>query len=307
MSARSKTTKPFAGNRLQSFVRFRPKVWAGLLLVVLAGLAGSFLWRQQLEVVAQDPRFQVTPDAVTITPPPPWIRTDVRSEVLRDAALVGKLSLLDDWDSLIGRVRQGFESHPWVASVKRITRRLPNSLEIELEYRRPVAAVESRSESGVVLLPVDGAGVRLPETDLSEAELRYLPRISEVLGRPMVGHGWEDPRVLGGIKLASTLYDVWRQLRLVEIIPSAHPIVQGDYRHYSYEIVTSGRTRIVWGAAPGDEQTAGESSVATKRQRLLDFAARNGRLDAIDGPASVDVRKELVVVPRTAKREESIK
>jgi hypothetical protein len=266
------------------------------------GLTGHFIWRQQLAVVAHNPQYQVTPEAIQITPPPPWVRSDIKTEVLRDAGLVGKLSLLDDWETLVARVRQAFESHPWIGSVARITRHLPNSLVIELEYRRPIAAVESSSQSGIALLPIDATGARLPEADLTDAELRYLPRISQVMGRPMTGHTWEDPRVLGGVKLAAALYDVWRQLRLVEIIPSAHPVVQGDVRYYSYEIVTSGRTRIVWGAAPGEEQLAGESPLATKRQRLVDFAASNGRLDAIDGPASVDVRKDLVVVPRTAKR-----
>ena len=302
MSSRSKHVKLAPRARWTSLIRLRPKVWGGLFIIVLLGAGGHLLWRHQAAGVARHPQYQLTPETVQITPPPAWIRSDIKSEALRDAGLPGNLSLLEDWDTLVARTRQAFEFHPWVASVQRITRRPPNSLQIELEYRRPIASVEASGPGGISLLPIDAAAVRLPEADLTDAERRYLPRISSVVGRPLVGHAWEDPRVVGGVKLTAALYDVWRQLRLVEIIPSPHPLVQGDSRFYSYEIVTSGGTRVVWGAAPGDEQSAGESPLATKRQRLLDYAAGSGRLDAIDGPASVDVRKTLVVVPRTAKR-----
>jgi len=303
MGTRSKPSKTAPPVNWRALVRFRPQVWVGLFLIVLLGGGGHLLWRQQSARVARQPQYQLSPDAVRITPmPPTWVRSDIKTEALRDAGLPGNLSLLEDWDTLLARVRQAFEFHPWVASVKRVTRGLPNSLEIELEYRRPVAAVESSGPGGISLLPIDATAVRLPEADLSEAERRYLPRISQVVGRPIIGKPWEDQRVLGGVKLVSVLQDVWRSLRLVEIIPSPHPLVQGDARYYSYEIVTSGGTRVVWGAAPGEEQSAGESAVGEKRQRLLEFAAKNGRLDALDGPGSVDVRKEIVVLPKVAKR-----
>jgi hypothetical protein len=96
---------------------------------------------------------------------------------------------------------------------------------------------------------------------------------------------------------------VWHRLRLVEIVPSPEPQARGDVRFYTFEIVTSGGTRVVWGAAPGVEALAGESPFADKRRRLLDFALGGGRLDDIDGPATVDVRGELVITPRAARRE----
>jgi hypothetical protein len=66
--------------------------------------------------------------------------------------------------------------------------------------------------------------------------------------------------------------------------------------------VTSGGTRIVWGSAPGKEATANESTANEKRQRLLDYAAQYQHLDSINGPAELDIRNELVVKPRTARR-----
>ena len=81
-----------------------------------------------------------------------------------------------------------------------------------------------------------------------------------------------------------------------------HPQIRGDESFYAFEIMTSGGTRIVWGAAPGHEHAAAESPFDDKRKRLLDYAAGPGQLDSIDGPASVDVRSDLVVLPRTARR-----
>ena len=90
--------------------------------------------------------------------------------------------------------------------------------------------------------------IRLPEDDLTEIERRYLPRISGITGRPLVGDVWDDPRVVGGAKIAAGLADVWQQLRLVEIIANPQSQTNGTSTSYAFEIVTSGGTRIVWGA-----------------------------------------------------------
>jgi hypothetical protein len=283
-------------------VRLRPRVFLVLALLIGLGFAAHFVWQKYAPAVAQHPQYRVTADDITITPPPPWIRSDIKTEVLRDAGLVGTLSVLDDWDALTQRVRDAFEMHPWVASVDKITKRLPTALDVELNYRRPVAAVESTETTGVTYLPIDERAIRLPDADLTDVERRYLPRISGVTGRPLVGDAWEDPRVVGGARLASALADVWEKLRLVEIVSPPQPQVRNDARVYSFEIITSGGTRILWGATTGEEITLGESPFPEKRQRLLDYASQHGKLESIDGPASLDVRSDLVVTPRTARK-----
>jgi hypothetical protein len=276
-------------------------VWAGLLVLSGLGVAGHFIWQRHRSTAALHPQYQLSPEAVHITPPPPWIRSDVKLEALRDAGLVGNLSLLEEWDSLVGRIRQAFEFHPWVASVGGVRRGLPGRLEIDVEYRRPIAAVESTGPEGAAVLPIDVHGIRLPDADLTDIERQYLPRITGVTGRPSIGDAWLDPRVLGGARLAAELTDIWHQLRLTDIVPSTHPDVRGDDRYYSFQIISRGGTRIVWGAAPGEELRAGESPAPAKRERLLEYATKQGRLDELDGPEAVDVRNELLVVPRTAR------
>jgi hypothetical protein len=285
-----------------SRILWRPKVWGSLSIVLAVGYGGHVAWKHFLPTVARHPQFQITAENIHITPPPPWIRADVKAEVLRDAALVGTLSVIDDHVRLQRRVRDAFAFHPWVAAVGQIKIGLPASLEVELRYRQPVAAVESVDGQTVSYLPIDATGVRLPDADFSDFERRSLPRISGVAGRPSIGESWSDERVTSAATLAARLADIWSQLRLVEIVPSMHAQVRGDASFYAFEIVTSGGTRIVWGAAPGREQEAAESPFDAKRKRLLDYAAGPGQLDSIDGPAAVDVRSELVVVPRTARR-----
>lgn len=297
------SSKPSEFESSRSPVRIRPRVFIVLALMVALGVASHYVWRHYAPSVAQHDQYRVTAEDIHITPPPPWIRSDIKTEVLRDAGLSGTLSVLDDWEPLAGRVRGAFEMHPWVDSVVRITRRLPSALEVELKYRRPVAAVESIESSGVNFIPVDANAIRLPDADLTDVERHYLPRISGVTGRPLVGDAWEDQRVVGGAKLAAALADIWQKLRLVEIVSLPQPQIRNDVKIFSFEIITSGGTRIVWGAAPGREQDAAESPFDAKRKRLLEYAASHGQLDSIDGPASVDVRSDkLVVHPRTARR-----
>jgi hypothetical protein len=279
---------------------FRPRVIAGLLFLLALGFGAHLLWQRGASTIARHPQYQLTAESIKITPPPPWIRSDLKGQVLRDAGLT-TVSVLDDWETLSRRIKDAFEFHPWVDSVDRITKRLPASLEIEISYRRPVAAVESGDSSGVSLLPVDRNAIRLPEGDLTEVERRYLPRISGVTGRPLVGDSWNDPRVIGGAKLAAALSDVWQQLRLVEIIAAIPSANSHNSQSYSFDIITSGGTRVVWGAAPGQESTSGESAFDQKRKRLMDYAAQYGQLESINGPEEIDVRSDLVIKPRTAR------
>src|SRR4051812_33944805 len=282
--------------------RIRPRVWACLAMLVGLGFGAHFLWLRAAPTVARDPQYVLAAERIQITPPPAWIRSDIKTQVLRDSGLVGTATVLDDWDSLAKRVKDAFELHPWVASVERITRRLPSSLDIEVKYRRPIAAVESSDPTGVMFLPIDAHAVRLPESDLSETERRYLPRVSGITGRPRVGDVWDDPRVIGGAKLAAQLADVWRQLRLVEIVANSQSSTHDEKLLYTFEIVTTGGTRIIWGATPGQESSSGDSPFDQKRQRLLDYASQYGKLESIDGPAVLDVRSDVVVTPRTARK-----
>src|SRR3981081_4378811 len=79
--------------------RIRPRVWACLAILVGLGFVGHFLWLRTAPTVARDPQYVLAADRIQITSQPPWIRSDIKSQVLRDSGLAGNLSVLDDWDT----------------------------------------------------------------------------------------------------------------------------------------------------------------------------------------------------------------
>lgn len=287
-----------AKNNTQSettgFIRLRPRIVMSLAVVMALGFFGHKLWQRYEPTVSRHPQYAITAERIVLPERPPWIQHDFRAEVLRDAGLVGELSLLDGGDTL-ARIKQAFEYHPWIESVGTVSKQLPAGIYVKAVYRQPVATVQTASDREMTLLPVDRNGIRLPENDLPMNQRVHLPRITGVTGRPSIGQIWSDPRVVSGVRLAAALTDAWHALRLVEIVPV--PSVKSSG---SFEIRTRGGTRIVWGAAPGEE-LGGESSFGEKLQRLQNYASQNRNLHTIDGPKSLDVRRDLRIQPRTAQ------
>ena len=126
--------------RRGGFVRLRPRLIASFVLLAGLGWGGHQLWQHQAPRISQHPQYALSPDHIHITPPPPWIHANIRGEALRNSGLVGALSVLDVDDQLRERIKAAFEFHPWVKSVEQIHKRLPAAIDIELVYRRPVAA-----------------------------------------------------------------------------------------------------------------------------------------------------------------------
>lgn len=224
---------------------------------------------------------------------------DVRSEVIRNAGLDGRLSTLDN--SFMSVVQDAFVLHPWIDSVGSIRKRFPGGVDVEVTYRKPIAVVEMSSPQGVMLIPVDQHAVHLPTGDVPEVYKRYLPRIQNIIERPPVGQRWDDLRMTGATDLAYRLADCWEQLSLVDILPSSRPEIMDEHRYFVYDLMTRGGTRIVWGAAPA-QSPPGEDNFDAKLARLRTCVAEMGPFDTVRSPAVVDVRNQLSVTPRTVKK-----
>src|SRR5262245_46652662 len=83
--------------------RIRPQGWACLALLMAMGVGANLLWKRTSPIVARDPQYLLSAERIQITPSPPWIRSDIKTQVLRDSGLIGTASVLDDWDSLSRR------------------------------------------------------------------------------------------------------------------------------------------------------------------------------------------------------------
>jgi hypothetical protein len=283
----------------RSFNRSRLRVALALSVIVALGWGLQAVWKQvEPSVIHREP-YLLTAERITMTPQPEWIASDIRAEVIRNAGLGQKLSILDD--AFMDVVQDAFALHPWIASVDKITKRYPAGVHVDVTFRKPVAVVELASEEGMLLVPLDAQGVVLPIADVPEIRKRYMPRIQNIVDRPPVGQKWDNPRVAGAVDLAIRLAGYWESLFLVDILPSTRPEILEEHRFYVYDLMTRGGTRVVWGAAPGISPP-GEADFATKLDRLKRCVSEHGPLDTVQSPAIVDVRNQLTVTPRTVKK-----
>ena len=242
--------------------------------------------------------YIIAPDQVFVTPPPAWIHADVKADVVRTAGL-GELDLRDP--QLVEKVSAAFSIHPWVAHVIEVRKRMPARIDVQLKYRRPVAAVEvaARSESG--LLFVDAEGVLLPSADFAPGQAKEYLRIAAGNETPagVYGTPWGSERIAGAARIAAAWEGEtadetgaqgqpkrWQRLKLYRIVP-----VQAAGGDFSYELHSPAGTRIIWGAAPGKE-SAGEPSPGDKIAKLEHFVADKGSLDR-DGVPAIDLRRDL--------------
>jgi hypothetical protein len=172
--------------------------------------------------------------------------------------------------------------------VDSVSKHYPGRVIVELVYRRPAAMVEVPGG----LFPVDEQAVLLPSADFSTADAWKYPRIVGIETQPLgpVGSSWGDRDLIGAVRIAIALRDVWDELRLHSIRRIATPSDSPAANFTEYELVTQSGAIIPWGHAPGSE-TAGELPVAEKIARLTrhiaeargsDETARQGGLDLRD-------------------------
>lgn len=289
----TRLTRPLTGGA-------RPVVIVVTLAIGLV-VGATVAWRKYGPQIVQDPRFQIDAERIEVTAQPPWIRADVKAEVVRDGSL-GDLSLLDD--QILKRIADAFAIHSWVAEVKGV-RKSPTGVAVELVYRRPVAMVEVVSNGKPGLIPIDEQGVLLPTADFSQDQARDFLRvaITELKSYGPIGTPWQDLRVADAARIAAVWGDQWRELKLYRIVAVDDPqaILARPQPTYEYELQTRPGSRILWGHAPGAEQLD-EGAAAEKIAALKSFVAEHGPLDADQKKLEIDVRSgsAVTVTPQTA-------
>jgi len=263
-------------------------------VVVCAALAGLlYAWQRWGEAGLDPAEYTVTQDRILVTPQPKWIHADVKAEVIRSAG-AAQLNLRDP--QLVEALAAAFTLHPWVEKVVRVQKHYPARVEVELEYRRPVAAVEVASQNEPGLLFIDAQGVLLPSADFAQGQAKEFLRIAAGNETPagVYGTPWGSERIAGAARVAAAWEDIgdgaikrWQTLKLYRIVP-----LQSSSGDLSYELRTQTDVRIVWGAAPGGEATD-EPSPEQKIATLEHHVADKGPLDRENAPATIDLRQNL--------------
>jgi hypothetical protein len=263
--------------------KFSAGLLAGLAIIVLLTAGSYFSWKKWGVPVTQRSEYRIAVDSIAVTPQPPWIPTDVREEAIRDGHLE-QLSIFDK--QLTRRLYQAFEMHPWVQRVNRVSKcRSLGKVQIELEYRRPVAWVEVPPgvlpNNEVGLLPVDGEGVLLPPKDFVAEQVDDFVRIAVAGLTPcgMPGTTWGDPRVTSAAQIAALITENFQDANLHRILASPRPGDIQDLGPPIFEVTTRQGARFVWGSAPGHEQP-GEPTAVQKSLRLIQLARSATKADA---------------------------
>lgn len=302
----SKTTKtvrriPQAVHAVRILLRPQhrgPILAAAVIGTALAGLL--YAWQRWGEPGLNPAEYTVTLDRIAVTPQPAWIHADVKAEVLRSAG-TAQLNLRDP--QLVEALAAAFVLHPWVKQVVRVQKHYPARVNVELEYRRPVAAVEVASQNEPGLLFVDATGVLLPSADFAQGQAKDFLRIVAGNETPAGVYGtvWGSERIAGAARVAAAWEETgvrgqgtedsapkrWQKLKLYRVVP-----LQSSSGEISYELHTADGARILWGAAPGSE-SPGEPSPEQKIAALEHLVADKGPLDRENAPATIDLRQNL--------------
>lgn len=262
---------------------FRPKVLL-ILALAISGWFGFHKLKDQLPDLSQQEQYQIDTRSLSLIPSPPhYVPIDLVDQVIKRNQLPEKISLLDR--DLVLKVAEAFQKHPWVQKV--VSVRKTNTVEVELQFRKPAAMVEFKQR----LLPVDNAGVLLPPEDFSVSDARRYPVISGIESVPAgpPGNTWGDVTVTGAAQLAEALGPHWKELEIVSIEAPPRMSEASSLDDLIYRLITTGGSEIVWGRSP-KSQRRGELRVDQKLGKLEKYYRDYGGFDRPHGPYEIDIR-----------------
>lgn len=267
---------------------FQPRVLIALAIVGAAMLLTPYL-RNWLPILEELPEYQFETARIQVSNPNRWVPRSFVQHLIDADQLPAHVSLLQP--GLAERIGRALAADPWVRQVVsvRVTR---SSVAADLEYRIPVLMVESRSGK----YPVDRDSALLPPLDFGVSDLQRFPLLKNVRTPPAgpAGTPWGDPVVLGAARLAEVLAPggdlsvYWDHFQLAAIEAPERTATTIQLEDLSYELVTRGRSRILWGRAPGADDL--EPTVPQKLARLADYLATHGTFESHGRPTRIDIR-----------------
>jgi hypothetical protein len=236
---------------------------------ILAGgcIAGWVAWQQLGGVLERNADSLLTGETIEVVGIPDWITSDLKWQALRSASLDTPLPLDDP--SLERRLARAFDMHPWVAQVVKVETRHPAAATVTIRCRVPVAMV--RVQGG--LLAIDAEATVLPSADFTPEAAAEYPLITGITTSPRGPEGspWGDRTVAAAAALTAAIGPEWQKLGLTE----CRAIPAGDANGgVWWELLGGDDLVIVFGRAPGEEQSGG-ASAAAKIARLAALADRH--------------------------------
>jgi hypothetical protein len=158
-----------------------------------------------------------------------------------------------------------------------VIRKGRQSLDVTVEYRRPVVFVPLNNKQGVYL---DGNGVVLPPEQATEESLRSCLAFegAEISFLPQAGAVVEDAPSQAAAKLASELAPVKAKLGLVKM-----KLDRTGSESFAFKLTDRPGNQIWWRGSDTDSKI-----VARIVQSLLDYQTSYGALEKPAGPYAFD-------------------
>ncbi len=245
-----------------------------VVLIAAAAVGVAFARRH----VARMPQYRVYP-AQLRAQAPPWCADELEKVTF-------PREYYSIFDSRLTRdVAEAYLASPWVKAVRRVEKRFPNQLDIELDLREPAAFVRLPEAS----YAVDPEGIHLPLAyERWDHDQRPLPLIFGVKTEPPApGKRWGDPGALAALAVLQALAAEPTILRQVHFVDVSNLDGVIDPQRSEVLLFTRRRVRVAWGRAP-NSTAFGEPSVACKLARLRRYLSRPSALS--DGTGSIDLR-----------------
>lgn len=273
-------------------VMFRPKV---LLWVGLAGAAFVIgpAMAQFLPDLSQRDEYRIATSQIQIPEPPRWVPTTLLDQIIEQSDLPENVSVLNK--GLAKQIANAFEQHPWVQGDVRVEISVPARIEVQFEYRRPVAMVEIQDG----FYAVDDAAILLPPRDFPASDIEAYPRIVGMNTTPLSGIGstWGDARVLGASRIAVALTPWWRDWKLKSIVVPERHSARQTYDDLEFVVTTQGGSRIIWGRPPGNDHPL-EIADEEKIKRLKKFLALSQKGETLAEPWEVNINHLMEITYR---------
>lgn len=303
----AKENQPGRMTRLKASLRSirGSKRWKLVLacLLVLGPIVGFVLaWNRWGGQVVAEPAYQLSPENIDLTAQPPWIRSDVKADIIATGA-VSNLSILDERVTI--KIADAFSIHPWIGKVIRVSKHFPARVAVEVVYRQPVAMVEVMMHDQPGLLPVDADGNLLPPDDFQQEHARDYLRIAAPNTSPAGGLGepWGDPRVAGAARIAALLESCWQKIGVYRIVAYHKIDRHGPPVEPTFELFARNGSRIIWGKAPSPQSSLQLDKAVRKTRALLSYVEKSGSLDTLNEPVDIDLRDGIEIATRTASRQ----
>lgn len=301
--SRSKKTKASARPAREGSPLLRKILFhSACALLYIGGVCAGFYFLK--DYVDKRLTFTRTPPRVVLKDRPSWMSDFLAEQIVRSARPNGAHSSFDH--QLLVDTTKLLSASPWVKNIREIrrgyTQRPGDTLEIDCEFRAPVALVKWKDYYWLV----DSEGVKLPEQFTADQIERVMIdpsgnrqiRVVEGVGTAPVetGKKWPGEDLSAGLALAATIsQQPWANtVRGIDVSNFNGRI---DRREAQLALLTQYNTRVFWGQPVNSKSFFVEARDVVKLDNLSRIYAKFGRIDA--NKPWVDIRFDDPSYPST--------